>query len=207
MQQAYPENYPASAGFTATAVSLRDELTRGFRPTLGILIGAAGFLLLIVCASVANLMLARLLKREREMAIRMSLGAGRWRLVRQLLTESTLLALAGATVGLLLAFVTMDLLVTLSAQFTTRAQEISLNGTVLLFTLGIAVATGVLVGAIPALPGRDQPVVGDSGRRPHDLRRPRFDAQRAHRRAGCRVVHAAHRRRIDAAQHGPPAVC
>src|SRR5262245_29554819 len=154
MQRAYPENYPASAGFTATALSLRDELTRGFKPTLAILIGAAGFLLLIVCASVANLMLARLLKREREMAIRMSLGAGRWRLVRQLLTESTLLALAGAIVGLALAFVAMDLLVTLSAQFTTRAHEISLNGTVLLFTLGIAVATGVLVGAIPALPGR-----------------------------------------------------
>jgi putative ABC transport system permease protein len=88
------------------------------------------------------------------MAIRMSLGAGRWRLVRQLLTESTLLALAGAVVGLLLASVTMDLLVTLAGQFTTRAQEISLNGTVLLFTLGIAMATGVLVGAIPALPGR-----------------------------------------------------
>jgi predicted permease len=154
LQQAYPENYPASAGFTATAVSLRDELTRGFRPTLAILLGAAGFLLLIVCASVANLMLARLLKREREMAIRMSLGAGRWRLVRQLLTESTLLALAGAVVGLLLASVTMELLVTLAGRFTTRSQEISLNGTVLLFTLGIAMATGVLVGAIPALPGR-----------------------------------------------------
>ena len=154
LQQAYPENYPASAGFTATALSLRDELTRGFRPTLWILLGAAGFLLLIVCASVANLMLARLLKREREMAIRMSLGAGRWRLVQQLLTESTLLALAGAVVGLLLAAVMMDLLVTLAGQFTTRAQEISLNGTVLLFTLGIATATGMLVGAIPALPGR-----------------------------------------------------
>jgi predicted permease len=154
LQQAYPENYPSSAGFTATALSLRDELTRGFRPTLWILLGAAGFLLLIVCASVANLMLARLLKREREIAIRMSLGAGRWRLLQQLLTESTLLALAGAVVGLLLATVMMDLLVTLAGQFTTRAQEISLNGTVLLFTLGIATVTGILVGAIPALPGR-----------------------------------------------------
>jgi putative ABC transport system permease protein len=154
LQHAYPQNYPASAGFTAIALSLRDELTRGFRPTLAILLGAAGFLLLIVCASVANLMLARLLKRERELAIRMSLGAGRWRLVRQLLTESTMLAIAGAAVGLLIAWVTMDLLVTLADQFTTRSQEVSLNGTVLLFTLAIATLTGVLVGAIPALPGR-----------------------------------------------------
>jgi predicted permease len=166
LQQAYPENYPATAGFTATALSLRDELTRGFRPTLAILLGAAAFLLLIVCASVANLMLARLLKREREMAIRMSLGAGRWRLVRQLLTESTLLALAGAAVGLVFAALAMDLLVTLADQFTTRAQEITLNGTVLLFTLGIATATGVLVGAIPALPGRTSlaSAIQDGGR-------------------------------------------
>jgi putative ABC transport system permease protein len=154
LQQAYPESYPASAGFTATALSLRDELTRGFRPTLTILLGAAGFLLLIVCASVANLMLARLLKREREMAIRMSLGAGRWRLVRQLLTESTVLALAGAALGLVLAWGAMDLLVTLAGRFTTRSQEISLNGTVLLFTLAIATLTGALVGAIPGLPRR-----------------------------------------------------
>jgi putative ABC transport system permease protein len=154
LQQAYPESYPRSAGFTATAVSLREELTRGFRPTLAMLLGAAGFLLLIVCASVANLMLARLLKREREMAIRMSLGAGRWRLIRQLLTESTLLALAGAVVGLGIAFLSMNLLVTLAGQFTTRAQEVGLNGVVLLFTLVIAAMTGLIVGAIPALPGR-----------------------------------------------------
>jgi predicted permease len=154
LQQAYPVNYPASAGFTATALSLRDELSRQFRPTLAILLGAAGFLLLIVCASVANLMLARLLEREREMAIRMSLGAGRWRLVRQLLTENTILALAGAVVGLAIAAVSMNLLVTLADQFTTRAQEISLNGPVLLFTLAIATLTGVVVGALPALPGR-----------------------------------------------------
>ena len=154
LQRAYPESYPASAGFTATAISLRDELTRQFRPTLAILLGAAGFLLLIVCASVANLMLARILKREREMAIRMSLGAGRWRLVRQLLTESTLLSLLGAVVGLGIAALTMDLLVTLADQFTTRSQEISLNWAVVAFTLAIAMITGVIVGAMPALPGR-----------------------------------------------------
>jgi putative ABC transport system permease protein len=154
LQQAYPESYPESAGFTAIAVSLREELTRSFRPTLAILLGAAGFLLLIVCASVANLMLARLLKREREMAIRASLGAGRWRLVRQLLTESGVLALAGAVAGLGVAALTLRLLVTLTERFTTRADEIALNGPVLLFTLAIAVLTGVIVGAIPALPGR-----------------------------------------------------
>lgn len=154
LQRTYPEAYPASAGFTATAISLRDELTRQFRPTLAILLGAAGFLLLIVCASVANLMLARILKREREMAIRMSLGAGRWRLVRQLLTESTLLSLLGAVVGLGIAAITMDLLVTLADQFTTRSQEISLNWAVVAFTLAIAMVTGVIVGALPALPGR-----------------------------------------------------
>jgi predicted permease len=154
LQQAYPESYPESAGFTAVALSLRDELTRPFRPTLAILLGAAGFLLLIVCASVANLMLARLLEREREMAIRASLGAGRWRLLRQMLTESTVLALAGAVLGVGIAAVSLRLLVTLADQFTTRAEEIALNGPVLLFTLAIAAVTGVVVGAIPALPGR-----------------------------------------------------
>ena len=154
LQQAYPESYPASAGFTAVALSLRDELTRSFRPTLAILLGAAGFLLLIVCASVANLMLARLLEREREMAIRASLGAGRWRLVRQMLTESTLLALAGAILGVGVAAATLRLLVTLADQFTPRAHEIALNGPVLLFTLAIATLTGIIVGAIPALPGQ-----------------------------------------------------
>ena len=154
LQQTYPENYPASAGFTAVALSLRDELTRSFKPTLAILLGAAGFLLLIVCASVANLMLARLLEREREMAIRASLGASRWRLVRQMLTESTMLAMAGAVFGVGVAAVTLRLLVTLADQFTPRAHEIALNGPVLLFTLAIATLTGIIVGAIPALPGK-----------------------------------------------------
>ena len=166
LQSTYPESYPASAGFTAVAVSLRDELARSFRPTLAILLGAAGFLLLIVCASVANLMLARLLKRERELAIRASLGASRWRIARQLLTESTLLALLGAACGLGVAATSLRLLVLLADRFTPRAQEISLDANVLLFTLAIALVTGIVVGAVPALPGRAnlQAAVQDGGR-------------------------------------------
>jgi putative ABC transport system permease protein len=152
LQQAYPENYPESSGFTAIALPLRDELTRAFRPTLMVLVGAAGFVLLIVSASVANLLLARLVRREREMAIRAALGAGRWRLFRQLLTESTVLAICGGVVGLLLAMVSLDLLVAFADRFTTRADEITINTTVLLFTLGIAVGTGIIVGVIPAFP-------------------------------------------------------
>ena len=200
MQQSYPENYPASAGFTATALSLRDELTRTFRPTLLMLLGAAGFLLLIVCASVANLMLARLLKRERELAIRMSLGASRWRIVRQLLTESTLLAFAGGTVGLFLAWVSLDLLVALAEQFTTRAHEISLNPTVLLFTLAIGDADRHAGRRAAGAAGARQPGFGDSGGRTHRLRRPRQAAGCPDRGAGGGVVRPPDWRRPHAPQ-------
>jgi predicted permease len=154
LQQSYPDAYPASSGYTAVPLSLRGELTRGFRPTLMVLVGAAGFVLLIVAASVANLLLARMVKREREIAIRSALGAGRWRLFRQLLTESTLLAVIGGALGLVLAGVSLDLLVAFVNRFTTRSAEIDINGTVLLFTMAIAIGTGVLVGIVPALPGR-----------------------------------------------------
>ena len=118
------------------------------------LLGTAGFVLLIVCASVANLMLARMVRREREVAVRSALGASRLRLLRQLLTESTILALAGGALGLVVAAWSSGLLVAFAERFTTRAAEISIDRTVLLFTLVVAVVTGLVFGSVPALAGR-----------------------------------------------------
>jgi putative ABC transport system permease protein len=154
MHGEFAQDYPESQGFGSAVVALREELTRSARPTLLVLLGTAGFLLLLVCANVANLTLARLVRREREMAVRTALGAGRGRLLRQLLTESTLLSLAGGLVGLTLAYGGLGLLVAFVARFTTRAGEISIDARVLLFTLGVSLATGLLLGSLPALPSR-----------------------------------------------------
>jgi predicted permease len=121
------------------------------KPVL-ILFGAIGFVLLIACVNVANLLLTRMAQRNREIALRNALGAGRGRIVRQVLTESILLAVFGAALGLVLAFWGLELLLSLApADALARAQHIELNGWALLFTGGLAVLTGIVFGLAPAL--------------------------------------------------------
>jgi predicted permease len=151
LTQDHPADYPASSGYQLAAASLREALTRAARPTFLILLGTAGLVLLIACANVANLTLARVLRREREMAVRSALGASRGRLMRQMLTESTLLSLAGGALGILLAALSLNLLIGFAERFTPRASEITLDVTALLFTLVVSVLTGVIFGLAPAL--------------------------------------------------------
>ncbi len=151
LSEEYPEFYPEKAGYGVTVTELHEELTRHAKPTLMILLGTVGLVLLLACANVANLSLARLLRRQRELAIRTALGAGTVRLLRQLLTESLLVSLTGGALGLLLASGGVDLLRRFLAPFTPRAEEISLNGGVLIFTAFISLATGLIFGTVPAL--------------------------------------------------------
>jgi predicted permease len=154
MHEQFTEHYADRLGLTTTAVPLRDELVQRARPSLYVLLGAAGFLLLIVCANVANLTLARLVTRERELAIRATLGAGRGRLFRQLLTESLVLALVGGGVGLALAYGGLDLLVAFVERLTARAAEVRIDRMVLGFTLALSLGTALAISLLPALPAR-----------------------------------------------------
>ena len=148
LARAYPDT---NAGWDVTLVPLVEGVVRNVRPALLVLLGAVGFVLLQASVNVANLLMTRAVSRQREMAIRASLGAGRGRLVRQLLTENLLVALAGGAVGLLVAAWGVRTLVALAPPGLPRLDEVGLNPRVLLFTLVVSAAAGLLFGLVPAL--------------------------------------------------------
>ena len=139
-----------NTGHGINIVALHGELVKDVRRSLLILLGAVGFVLLLGCANVANLLLARAAGRQREIAIRTALGAGRFRLMRQLLTESLLLALLAGGIGLMLSYWLLDLLVVSSPVAIPRLVEANIDGRILAMTTGLSLLTGVLFGLAPA---------------------------------------------------------
>ena len=144
--------YPTTnRGNGATVIPLKEQVVGNIRPILLMLFGAVGFVLLIACVNVSNLMLARSTGRSREFAIRSALGAGRRQLLRQSLTESTLLGLAGGALGLIVAGWGTKLALAALPTTLPRAEEVGLDGRVLLFTFVVSLLTGILAGLVPAL--------------------------------------------------------
>lgn len=151
LRRQFPENYPPNGGLTFSIVPLLEQVVGNVRRSLWVLLGSVGFVLLIACANVANLMLSRALGRQQEIAVRTALGATRWHIVRQLLTESVLISLGGGALGIFICLVSVKWIHILGTKSIPRLQDVGIDGRVLLFTLLLSISSGILFGLVPAL--------------------------------------------------------
>jgi putative ABC transport system permease protein len=151
MRREHPDNYMQDGGFGGDVLSLHDLAVAGMRPALLILLGAVFLVLLIACANLTTMLLARAAAREHEIAIRVALGASRLRLLKQVFSESVLLALIGGVAGVVLALWGVKLLKTIGAQTVPRLHEVNIDLVVLAVTLAICVGTGIIFGLAPGL--------------------------------------------------------
>jgi predicted permease len=159
----YPTDYPVPAAWALRVVPVREDLVRNMRTELFVLFGAVAFVLLIACVNLANLLLARSAGRQREIAIRLALGAGRARLIGQLLTESILLASLSGGMALLTVVWLKGWLLKLAPEGLPRLNEVNLSGGVLLFALAVSILTGVIFGLAPALQAARRHQVAELG--------------------------------------------
>ena len=214
LAKAHPADFPKE-GFTTVLRNYMDITVASgeMESSLRLLVGAVGFLLLIACANVANLQMARATSRRREIALRMSVGAGRARVLRQLLTESVMLSLAGGALGILLALgLTKGIVLLMPDFYVPNEARIAVNGYVLAFSAGVSVLTGILFGLVPALECSRLQLVETAEGRDQGLRhqRRRRAAAKSPRDRGGRIGGRAvdgrqpHRPRIcEPAAHGP----